>query len=363
MTPMHGRANAWFHAALAELTATTLVTSRGRKAREILHVVTRLPDARQRVLTVPWRRWNPFWAVAEQVWILAGSRDAAWITAYNSRLRDYLDSVDAEAFHGAYGDRLRHGPRDQLRDVQRQLQDDPGSRRAVATIHDPARDNPEVPTNDRPCNCALAYHLREGALWAATFNRSNDFVLGLTGINLVQFTAIQEFLAASLGAAPGPYTHFSASLHLYDDDPIAFRLLSHADEAYTFDVYAHVEPTPMRPWQYPEEGWTTITKLYNGLALDAEACPYWRSAGAMLAAWAVLKRGELAEAMAHLATMAAEDWLIAALEYVHRWAWNRKRLAEFDAAYETIHPRWDARRARYLTDYIVHDVADLESQP
>ena len=303
-----GHANKWYHAALMRIHKDgAAVTARGRATRELLHVTTHLSNPRNRVLTVPHRRWNPFWAASELVWILAGSRDAAWITGYNSRLRQYLDEPEASTFHGAYGYRLRHAGRDQLRDVIRQLQEDPGSRRAVATLHDPVLDNPDVITKDRPCNCALAYHLRDGVLWAATFNRSNDFILGLTGTNLVQFTTIQEFLAAALGADVGGYSHFSASLHLYEDDAIAARLLSRIDDDYAFDVYDAVRPCPMRPWAYPREGWATITKLYNGMPLDVDTCPYWRSIGIMLAAWALLKQNNLRDAMTAMATMEAED--------------------------------------------------------
>ena len=153
---LDGRANQWFHQGLEELMAEPLCSSRNGPMRERLHVLTRLPDPRQRVLTIPRRRSNPFFQTAQAVWVLAGSANADWICRYNSQLRAYLDP-GATAFHGAYGHRLRGGTRDQLRDVITQLERDPDSRRAVAIIRDPRRDHPDLAPRDPPCNLALTF--------------------------------------------------------------------------------------------------------------------------------------------------------------------------------------------------------------
>src|SRR3972149_219421 len=73
------------------------VTTRGRMVYEQLHVVTELPNPRQRVLSLPHRRANPFFQAAETVWILAGRSDAAWITYFNGKLARYLDDDNPEA--------------------------------------------------------------------------------------------------------------------------------------------------------------------------------------------------------------------------------------------------------------------------
>ena len=354
MTELVGHANQWFAAGLSALLDAPRATSRGRAHRELLHVVTRVPDARRRVLTVPWRRANPFFQIAETVWLLAGSADAAWILRYNQRLHAYLDP-SATAFHGAYGARLRRSfGRDQLADVFAQLQQDPGSRRAAVVLRDPARDNPDTPTLDQCCNIAATYTLRDGLLHAATFNRSNDYVLGLTFTNIAQFTTVQEFLASALGVTAGGYTHFSTSLHVYDGDLVAMRLLSRADDPYRFDVYDYVKPIEMRPWRDKQEGWQAINALYDGLPLPASACPYWRSVGAMLGAWEELQSGNLDGAVKSVAAQPADDWAIAGLEFLHRWARRRHREAEFDQAMDDYA---DNRWPSAVYDYIVHDLA------
>jgi thymidylate synthase len=47
-------------------------------------------------------------------------------------------------------------------------------------------------------------------------NRSNDLLWGLLGANYVQFSMLQEYLAACIGVEVGKYHHMSNNLHVYD---------------------------------------------------------------------------------------------------------------------------------------------------
>ena len=132
---LRGHANLWFQETLVGLAQTgEKHIARGRGTREWPHVTTQLPDPRRRVLSVPYRRANPFFQVAETIWMLAGRSAAAWILHYNSQLARYLDD-DSDHFHGAYGERLRHWGRharsgvqdtgqDQFRSVLQELRQD-----------------------------------------------------------------------------------------------------------------------------------------------------------------------------------------------------------------------------------------------
>jgi len=179
---LYGHANLWYVPTLRALKADGFQSSpRGKETYEFLHTVLNMPDPRKRVMTVPFRKANPYFQMAETVWILSGRQDAKWITKYNSRLSQFLDKDwDPDNFHGAYGRRLRGADGfggkivDQLQDVLDQLSSDPDSRRASVVLQDPKRDRPSVPTNDRPCNIAATYQIRDGRLYAATFNRSTS---------------------------------------------------------------------------------------------------------------------------------------------------------------------------------------------
>lgn len=427
-TVIHGHANLWYLSTIDKIVRTgDKVITRGRTTWEVLHATTRLPDPRKRVLTIPYRRANPFFQAMETVWILAGRADAAWITYYNSRLAQFLDSYETgpgwvagdikkrDHFHGAYGERLvkwgRHlkskvaAPavdRNQIKDVILQLLAEASSRRAVMAIHNPDLDNPSIPTLDKPCNLAMSYQLRQGRLFAVTFNRSNDLNLGLAFTNIVQFTTIQEFIAAALSVEVGHYTHFSSSLHVYHDDPVVQRLMRPlmvvkpiaglTEVALTpgqvvsppdteveaalpthSDVYQWCASTPMKKWSTSEEGWDAIRILeivgdpetHQDMTaavsmVEALSCPYWRSIGWMALSWHALKTESLLGtppsmamllALDYLSRVDAHDWLIACLEFVHRWSARRGIEAEFRKTVSKLFGTFE----RPEENFILHD--------
>lgn len=367
MNIFQGNANQTLYPMLDAIVRTGIsAVPRGRSIRELLHAVTILDDPRERVLTVHGRRANPFFQVAETVWILAGSSEAEWLLHFNSQMEQFLDltmklknpqngAQRYAHFHGAYGERMRrwgdsnkfrvyggmNGPVDQLDDVIEELKKDPDSRRAVMIFGNPEFD--QWPTNDRPCNIAFAFKLRDRKLHMTTFNRSNDVVLGLTFTNIVQFTTIQEVVASQLNVGLGPYYHYSDSLHLYRDDPIYTRLeKARRAGREPFDVYRHVRPVEMRPGV----ALRSIEKLFRPLeARDGNYamsvamldCPYWRSVGRMILAYDSLKRDEdFDAALSSLEMVEADDWLIACLEYLVRWVKNRFADAERDHRFALI---------------------------
>ena len=379
MHTLTGHANIWFRRGLRDLLQDGItVTARGRTTKEFLQVLTTLPHPRKRVLTVPRRRANPFFQAAETVWILAGRSDEKWLRHYNTQMAKFLDQ-GSNHFHAAYGERLRNpgGLRqldrgapyrhDQIQEIILQLKQDPGSRRAVATLHDPEFDNASVLTNDRPCNIAVSYQLRDGLLYASTFNRSNDYVLGLTFTNIVQFTVLQEFIAAALQANPGPYVHFSSSLHVYTDDPIVPLVTENGWGDFDIYQYRTFQPAPMMPWPTEDYGFRLVESLvqipeqpWDNIDVASIKCPYWQSVALLLIAWQTLKAGDagsardkekgLAITFDVLENMKAGDWRVAALEYVHRWATNRHLRPLF---LELLH------RCAFpmgVENYITHDV-------
>ena len=68
------------------------VSPRGLKTRELYPVITVIERPTERLLTIPHRNINPFFLVAEGLWILAGRGDAEFITYYNRRLGQYLEA-------------------------------------------------------------------------------------------------------------------------------------------------------------------------------------------------------------------------------------------------------------------------------
>jgi len=253
------------------------VAPRGQPTRELLHVRMTLMQPRCRIITMPGRDLNPFFHLAECLWVLGGRADETWIGQYNSRLKQVLDDGH-RSFHAPYGERLRRWgthaknatrvpcARDQLLDCYSVLKYDPDSRQAVMTLWNPEWDHPGVVTKDRPCNVAVTFKLRDGRLWMSVFNRSNDFVFGYSCTNVIQFSVLQEVLATWLGVQPGQYTHYSDSLHLYERDPFskddnprtpAALAGVRAANAATGDTWRVLEPFPL--YEYVSPSPMTIT--------------------------------------------------------------------------------------------------------
>ena len=199
---------------------TRIVAPRGAKTlefREPVATVYRCPD--ECVLLDPVRDANPFFHLYEALWILCGFNDVARVNYYSRQIAEYSD--DAATFHGAYGHRMRlaYGM-DQIEAVVDTLSRDPWSRRAVIGLWSPTLDIPQEKNGaakDIPCNTTVYFKIREGQLNVTVCNRSNDAVWGCYGANAVQFSILQQYIAARLGRAIGTYTQVSDSLHVYLD--------------------------------------------------------------------------------------------------------------------------------------------------
>lgn len=189
-------------------------------------VATVYREPRRRVLFDADRDANPFFHLFEALWILAGRRDVRTLAWFNSRMSNYSD--DEHTFHAPYGYRLRHARGfDQIETVCRMLQKNPYDRRAVLQIWDAVSDL-NARSLDIPCNDIVMLRVRDTI---ATFHhsgrvlditvccRSNDAIWGAYGANAVQFSVLQEYIAAKIGAGVGNYVQMSHNLHVYTDTP------------------------------------------------------------------------------------------------------------------------------------------------
>lgn len=206
-------------------------TSRGMTMLEVPGpVMTIYRTPQRRVLFDPYRDANPFFHLMEAMWILAGSDHVHLPRYFLKSITNYSD--DGMTFHGAYGHRLRHyrgGPIDdhevgswgiddidQLDEVIALLRRTPDTRQAVLSIWDPDRDLGAT-TKDMPCNDMVMFNIRDGYLHMTVCNRSNDVILGAYGANAVQFSVLQEWVAAMVGVNVGHYVQQSNSFHIYPD--------------------------------------------------------------------------------------------------------------------------------------------------
>lgn len=195
------------------------VGSRNGTTREILHAALSINDPVQKWVSCRTPPISIGYALADLIWILAGSDDAQVINYWNTALPNYAGEY--RYYPGAYGNRIfyKHGI-NQLEKVYETLKNNPESRQAVIIIWDPKIDLPYCDgfsnNKDIPCNICSLIKVRNGKLEWTQIMRSNDLVLGLP-YNIVQFTSIQEILASWLNVEVGTYNHISDSLHIYEE--------------------------------------------------------------------------------------------------------------------------------------------------
>lgn len=324
-----------------------LVSPRGLQTREVYPAITVLEKPSERFLTTYGRNINPFFLVAEAIWILAGKGDRDFIEYYNRELAKFSDENFPD-FNGAYGVRMRKWGQDregnnlqqdisfdQLEDVYMKLKEDKDTRQAVITFHNPVFDRSEVKTNDRPCNVVSLFKIRNNKLHLHQIIRSNDINLGLFPTNYFQFSMIQEVLAGWLEVEVGEILFFSDSLHCYLGEAINLgipdRVLKYEK---IFDIYDIIIPTDARvSKEYFDLVLDCILKnqkMYRNGIFDKDLeiqHDFWYSVNQVLKVWSLRKYNKRVKAIYETEKIKSQDFKISLLEYQYR---NSKTQQEKD---------------------------------
>lgn len=213
--------------------------SRGFKTIELpFPFLFKIANPTSRLVLIPERKWNVSIPYAESLWLAAGRNDLRFIEPFLKKMTDFSD--DGVYVRGAYGPRLRHfdGKRndyeifqfyksqdnesDQFRYIEECLNSDSFSRRAVITIQDPIKDQFDdfgklKSTKDFPCTTTLQFikNASSNKLDMYVSMRSNDLIWGASGVNIFNYTFMQEYFSAILGLEVGEYYHCSNCLHFY----------------------------------------------------------------------------------------------------------------------------------------------------
>lgn len=208
-------------AALVEAKST--VSPRGYGTREYLAYHTRV-DMSHPIITIPARKLNYRFMVAEAYWILTGQSALQELTPYCERMRDFSD--DGINLSGAYGPKFVS----QARYVVDALTGDKDTRQAVMTIWER---NPR-PSKDIPCTVSLQWLLRDKTLHCIANMRSSDIWLGWP-YDVFTFTMMSSYILLS-----SPYRKqftlgelhiIAGSQHLYDRDSEKAAWVGNSDDA------------------------------------------------------------------------------------------------------------------------------------
>lgn len=199
-------------------------------------IMIKVNNPTSRLIKVKARKWPYHIGYAESLWIANGRNDLDFMSDYLPKLSDFSD--DGDFIRGGYGPRIRRfnneisdysnkeifGQKlsgvDQLSYIVECLSNESSSRRAVIDLGDPIKDNfignKIKNTKDYPCTRTLQFIINsKNELDLYVHMRSNDFIWGMTGVNIFNFTFIQEYLSQILNVDIGSYYHIVNNLHYY----------------------------------------------------------------------------------------------------------------------------------------------------
>ncbi|SEL70119.1 thymidylate synthase [Parapedobacter koreensis] len=263
--------------------------TRGNTCYEIPYpVVFKLNNPLARIVTIPERKWRNILPYVESLWLCSGRNDLAMVQYYLERMGDFSD--DGKTMRAGYGPRFRFFQTDrkdydvgffradfnrsayvdQFKFIVNLLNSDSSSRRAVITIGDPSKDlfdlNGEVKiTKDYPCTQNIQFMVNNGKLDVYVHMRSNDYMWGATGVNIFNFTYLQEIFGYLLGMELGAYYHIANNFHYYDRHKKKLEVLASISNVENeFHVYD-------RPFTSLEDFDAALAKLENferGLRLN-----------------------------------------------------------------------------------------------
>lgn len=272
-----------------------------------------LNSPQHRVLDDATRNANPFFHIMEFIWMMAGRNDAAWLMQFNKNMASYADTGVLRA---AYGYLWRNKfVVDQIQAIIGKLKSDPNTRQAVIQMWNVESDLCND-YKDKACNTQIMFRNNVGALDMLVTNRSNDFVWGALGANIVHMTMLHELIAHFTGIPLGKYSVVSNNLHMYTNMP-NYEAISKT--LVVEEVYSHA--TPMSLFE-EDETYEAFTKDCERFCQDPEG-PFateWicNVAQPCYQAWVAHKAGQEDMAVDECSRIYATDWSISCLNWLER---------------------------------------------
>lgn len=174
---------------------------------------------------------------AEAIWYMTGREDVEFIGKFAKLWTRISD--DGVTNNSAYGAIMFHRYGfDQVAKVIELLKKDPESRRAVINFNVP--NEHVIETKDEVCTVMLQFMIRDDMLHCTAVMRSNDIWYGLP-YDVAFFCSLQQYIANRVGVPVGYYTHFTSSLHVYENFVSELEKLPSCRETAVPGVYLDIE--------------------------------------------------------------------------------------------------------------------------
>ncbi|MET0278972.1 MAG: thymidylate synthase [Pseudorhodoplanes sp.] len=154
--------------------------------------------------------------VHELLWFLRGDTNIQYLK--DNGVSIWNEWADENGDLGpVYGAQWRSWPArdggtiDQIKNLLRDLERNPDSRRLIVTAWNPADiDRMALP----PCHCMFQFYVAEGRLSCQLYQRSADIFLGVP-FNIASYALLTMMVAQVAGLKPGDFIHTFGDAHLY----------------------------------------------------------------------------------------------------------------------------------------------------
>jgi thymidylate synthase len=154
--------------------------------------------------------------IHELLWFLQGETNVAYLRENGVSIWNAWADEQGE-LGPVYGYQWRRWPSpdgqaiDQIRDVQRQIVEQPESRRLIVSAWNVV-DVPKMALP--PCHLLFQFHVADGRLSCQLYQRSADVFLGVP-FNIASYALLTQMMAHVTGLQPGEFIHTFGDAHLY----------------------------------------------------------------------------------------------------------------------------------------------------
>ncbi len=154
--------------------------------------------------------------IHELLWFLNGDTNVHYLQENGVRIWNEWANEDGDLGH-IYGYQWRSWPDyngghiDQIKEVVRQLKEDPNSRRIIVSAWNVADlDKMNLP----PCHLLFQFYVADGRLSLQLYQRSADTFLGVP-FNIASYALLLQIMAQVTGLKAGDFVHTTGDTHLY----------------------------------------------------------------------------------------------------------------------------------------------------
>jgi thymidylate synthase len=191
--------------------------------------------------------------LVELLWFLRGDTNVEFLHQHKVTIWD--EWADAQGELGpVYGKQWRSwtSPNgasiDQILEVERQIRDNPNSRRLIVSAWNVA-DIPQMALP--PCHLLFQFYVAHGRLSCQLYQRSADLFLGVP-FNIASYALLTIMMARATGYEPGDFVHTLGDVHLYTNHLEQARLQLTREPRKLPSLRILIEPSSILDYRFED---------------------------------------------------------------------------------------------------------------